>query len=119
METEIDYSAIDAECRDFVRYFNAIGLPTIFSCQGHDIELQNRYEIIFDPCVTDESIRGFLRSISHGTHTPIAGQFVKWARWDATEIAENWCYIVSFGGCGYNQHIARNDLTTMRTFISG
>ena len=44
----IDYSKIDKECIELVRFFNEYGLKTQFSCKGHNENKLNSYFIIFD-----------------------------------------------------------------------
>lgn len=110
----INYDEIDEKCREFVKYFNDIGMKTLFSCQGHDRPLDHSYEIIFDKCVSDDMIQSFIQSISQGkTHTPLVGNIMKWIRWDMGRVAENWMYVMAGDNYYENQRLALQDLETL------
>ena len=84
------FALVDAKCVDLVELFNQIGLKTEFSCCGHRV---GNFEIIFDKCVTDADIYKLLDRISSGyDHTPLAGSFMKWARYADGIMCCNWMY---------------------------
>lgn len=91
LEDRIDYSEIDTNAVALVKLFNEIGLKTEFSCAGH--KETDSFYIIFDNSVTDEDIHRFLLKFDkHYTHSPFAGQFVKWCRKISGELVDTWMY---------------------------
>jgi hypothetical protein len=106
---EINYKEIDRLCSPMVRLFNKIGLPTQFSCQGHDDPQMNSFYVIFQPYVSDDDIKEFLSKVEKSGHTPLAGSFHKWMRSIDNEVVSNWMYIVNFRDFAENQQFAKYD----------
>lgn len=111
----INYNEIDVLCRPIVKYFNAIGLDTKFSCQGHE-GLNRSFQIMFQDYVTDEQIQSFLEQYSSKfSHSPFVGHFQKWMRKMSGKIATNWIYEVNFSpDYRMNQLRAQDDLKIMK-----
>lgn len=112
----IDYEEIDPLCIPMVKFFNAIGLETEFSCQGHDTDLNNSFEILFSSRVQDCDIFDFLERFKNKQkiYTPLIGRFLKWMRKVEGEIVLNWVYSISFSSPLDNQKFAKDDLNTMK-----
>ena len=92
----IDYSIIDEECVDLVKFFNEYGLRAEFSCQGHPEDPMSNYNIIFHDSVKDSDIEEFLSKFTNQyTHNPFLGRFSKWARKRSGVIVYNWQYSVT------------------------
>lgn len=116
MRDEINYEEIDELCIPMVKYFNSIGLTTKFSCQGHDNEVKNVFDIMFEDYITDEAMIEFLELYSSKyDHSPFLGGFYKWYRKLDGKIASNWMYSVSYGTPEINQSYAEYDLKIMQT----
>ena len=91
----------------------------MFSCEGHDDIVKNSFEIMFDDSVSDYQICNFLEIVSKNrTYSPVAGNFVKWARKNNGKIILNWMYSVAYGSYIFNQKIAHNDYEKMKTFFN-
>lgn len=56
---DIDYSKLDPNVQDLVRYFNEQGLTTIMSCQGHNDTYMSMLWVEFDKEITEEDILRF------------------------------------------------------------
>ena len=65
---QIDYAKLDPLCVPMVKLFNAIGLPTFSSCQGHSKKVlgSSDYIIIFTEDVTDEMMENFINRVEIG-----------------------------------------------------
>lgn len=114
MINKIDYTQIDPLCIPMIKYFNSIGLVTKFSCEGHDNLFYNKFQIIFDNCVTDKQIQDFIMRYSNDyDHSPFLGQFYKWGRKIGEQYVESWIYEVSYGDYTMNQKFAKMDYKTM------
>ena len=104
---------LDPLCIPFIDYFNSIGLRTIESCQGHEIDLEQPYEagifrngmfyIIFDEFVSDEDIISFVKP--HGRGAFLKGNFVKWISGGRLL----WMYCLGDKDCKNNQANAEKD----------
>ena len=111
----INYSDIDNECIDLVKWFNENGLPTIYSCQGHEENKLNTYHIIFDSSVLDEDIQKLLQKYSNKyDHSPFLGKFNKWMRKSSNEIINNWIYQVGTKEDKINYNFAKHDLNILK-----
>ncbi len=75
MFLEINYSELDPGCVPIVKYFNEHGLPTKFSCQGHNKPGCRLFYVIFDSCVTEKDIILFQKR-----HVDYLGNVVKCGR---------------------------------------
>lgn len=51
MVADIEYDKLDPSVVDMVRYFNAHGLPTRMSCEGHNKTNMSMFWIEFASCV--------------------------------------------------------------------
>ena len=51
VNSSIDYSRMDTECIEMIKFFNEHGLKTEMSCQGHNKTTQSLFWISFDSSV--------------------------------------------------------------------
>ena len=85
-------SNMDKECIAICDFFNSIGLETVFSCCGHNVE---QFNIVFSNKVKTENIVEFLDLISQNyDHTPLIGYFSMWVRKYKNKMISNWMYTV-------------------------
>ena len=65
---QIDYDKLDPLCVPMVKLFNALGLSTLSSCQGHSKKVlgSSDYRIIFTEDVTDEMMDNFINRVETG-----------------------------------------------------
>lgn len=83
---------IDIPCVEMVKFFNSIGMKTQFCCQGDKL---NKFHIIFDKSVSDESMTYFISEYSNKyDNSPFLGRFSKWCRKMSGKIVCNWIYEV-------------------------
>jgi len=115
----INYKEIDHKCIPLVKYFNSIGLPTKYSCQGHDNCNSNTFWIMFDDMVQDNEIAYFLTAVSNNSNNrnyTSCGMFVKWCRIYDDEVHYNWMYKIDFGYHKKNWAVADADLRYFESY---
>lgn len=111
---------LDEEVKEYLYFFNEIGLTTKFSCCGHDNFSRNSFEIMFADNLDDDLFIDFLYKLSNKyDHSPLVGKFVKWYRKLDGKIVSNWMYVVEFGEYEVNQMFANKDLETMKKCLKG
>lgn len=107
---------IDPICIPFIEFFNdpRVGLPTEFSCQGHeDKQCFNHFFILFNAKVTEEDILNFLKRFDWTKldGEMLNGAFKLWLRQGTDEEwHKNWMYEICEGTVEENQEMAKSDL---------
>lgn len=75
---EQDFSECEAACIPLIKFFNSYGLPTEFSCQGHDSPQKSMFYIMFDSSVITADIILFQsRYLNRVGHFVSCGRFSK------------------------------------------
>ena len=91
IEAELDEKVIP-----LVQFFNANGLPTLMSCQGHNKTNLSMFWIEFDKTVTEADIVAFMRG-----HLNWVGMFCSCGRFakriyaSHNSVYECWCYFAA------------------------
>ena len=102
----IDYSKIDKNCVELVKFFNNIGLITEFSCEGHPGK-RSEFYIIFDKKILDKQISNFVNKFPS-----TLGSFMKWLRVVNKRMQSNWMYLVINNTPEINHAWVKEDLKT-------
>lgn len=87
---------LDPKVIPLVEFFNAEGLPTLSSCEGHDKTYMSMFWIKFDYSVTEEDIITFQqRHLTKRGSFISCGRFAKRVFTMNLEVFECWCYFAA------------------------